>query len=40
MLVPSLLIPAMSLALVGLIQGAGISANFPNDDGEVSGCIT
>ena len=34
MLVPSLLIPAMSLALVGLIQGAGISANFPNDDGR------
>jgi SulP family sulfate permease len=34
MLVPSLLIPAMSLALVGLIQGAGISANFPNDEGR------
>ena len=30
----SLLFPAMSLALVGLIQGAGISANFPNDDGS------
>ena len=33
-LVPSLLLPAMSLALVGLIQGAGISANFPNEDGR------
>ena len=26
--------PAVSLALVGLVQGAGISANFPNDDGS------
>ena len=25
--------PALSLALVGLVQGAGISANFPNEDG-------
>ena len=33
-LVPSLLIPALSLALVGLVQGAGISANFPNRDGS------
>jgi SulP family sulfate permease len=33
-LVPSLLLPAMSLALVGLVQGAGISANFPNEDGS------
>ena len=33
-LVPSLLIPALSLALVGLVQGAGISANFPNQDGS------
>ncbi len=32
-LVPSLLVPAVSLALVGLVQGAGISANFPNEDG-------
>ena len=32
-LIPSLVIPAVSLALVGLIQGAGISANFPNEDG-------
>ncbi len=32
--VPSLLIPALALAFVGLIQGAGISASFPNPDGE------
>jgi sulfate permease, SulP family len=32
-LVPSLLIPALSLAFVGLVQGAAISANFPNPDG-------
>ena len=33
-LVPSLIVPAVSLALVGLVQGAGISANFPNEDGS------
>jgi SulP family sulfate permease len=33
-LVPSLLIPAVSLAFVGLIQGAAISADFPNPDGR------
>jgi len=33
-LVPQLVIPALSLAFVGLVQGAGISANFPNPDGE------
>jgi sulfate permease, SulP family len=32
-LVPSLLIPAASLAFVGLVQGAAISANFPNPEG-------
>ncbi len=32
-LVPALLIPAASLAFVGLVQGASISANFPNPDG-------
>jgi SulP family sulfate permease len=32
-LVPSLLLPALSLTFVGLVQGAGISANFPNPDG-------
>jgi len=33
-LMPSLLIPALSLAFVGLVQGAGISASFPNPDGR------
>jgi SulP family sulfate permease len=33
-LIPSLLVPAAALAFVGLVQGAGISANFPNPDGE------
>ena len=33
-LVPSLLVPAVSLAFVGLVQGAAISANFPNPDGR------
>src|SRR5271165_6010270 len=33
-LVPSLVIPAVSLAFVGLVQGAGISAIFPNPDGR------
>jgi SulP family sulfate permease len=32
-LVPVLIVPALSLAFVGLVQGAGISANFPNPDG-------
>ena len=32
-LVPVLLVPALSLAFIGLVQGAGISANFPNADG-------
>jgi sulfate permease, SulP family len=33
-LVPELLVPALSLTFVGLVQGAGISANFPNPDGR------
>ena len=33
-LVPSLLVPALSLAFVGLIQGAAISSSFPNPDGR------
>ncbi len=33
-LVPALLVPAISLAFVGLVQGAGISANFTNPDGS------
>jgi SulP family sulfate permease len=32
-LIPVLAIPALSLAFIGLVQGAGISANFPNPDG-------
>jgi sulfate permease, SulP family len=33
-LVPSLIVPALSLAFVGLVQGASISANYPNPDGS------
>ncbi len=33
-LIPGLLIPAAALAFVGLVQGAGISANFVNPDGS------
>jgi len=29
-----LILPAVSLAFVGLVQGAGVSAGFPNDDGS------
>ena len=32
--IPSLLVPAASLAFVGLVQGAGVSASFPNREGE------
>jgi SulP family sulfate permease len=32
--VPQLIVPALSLAFVGLVQGAGISANFTNPDGS------
>lgn len=32
--IPDLLLPAASLAFVGLVQGASISANFPNADGR------
>ena len=32
--IPALIIPALSLAFVGLVQGAGVSAGFPNDDGS------
>lgn len=35
-LVPSLLVPALSLTFVGLVQGAGISASFPNPGGRHS----
>ncbi|HYO44380.1 MAG TPA: SulP family inorganic anion transporter [Candidatus Limnocylindrales bacterium] len=33
-LVPALMVPALSLAFVGLVQGASISANYPNPDGN------
>ncbi len=33
-LVPRLVAPALSLALVGLIQGAAITGSFPNPDGR------
>lgn len=33
-LVPALIIPALSLAFVGLVQGAAISAAYPNPDGS------
>lgn len=39
-LIPALLVPALSLAFVGLVQGAGISKSVPNPDGtypDVSG---
>jgi sulfate permease, SulP family len=33
--IPALILPAVSLAFVGLVQGAGVSAGFPNADGSV-----
>ena len=33
-MVPGLLIPAFSLAIIGLVQGAGISKGYPNPDGR------
>ena len=33
-LIPALAIPAVALAFIGLVQGAGISSGFPNPDGE------
>jgi SulP family sulfate permease len=33
-IVPELIVPAVSLAFIGLVQGAGISASFPNPDGH------
>ena len=32
--VPTLIVPAVALAFVGLVQGAGISASFPNPGGS------
>ncbi|MGI9623235.1 MAG: SulP family inorganic anion transporter [Acidimicrobiales bacterium] len=34
--IPAMIVPAMSLAFVGLVQGAGVSAGFPNEDGSPS----
>jgi SulP family sulfate permease len=33
-LIPALIVPAVSLAFVGLVQGAAISASYPNPDGK------
>jgi SulP family sulfate permease len=33
-LVPSLLLPALSIAIIGLVQGAGVSQGTPNPDGR------
>ncbi|MGD9094079.1 MAG: SulP family inorganic anion transporter [Anaerolineales bacterium] len=33
-LIPALIIPAFSLAIVGLVQGAGVSQNYANPDGS------
>jgi len=33
-LIPVLIVPAIALAFVGLVQGAGISGSMPNPDGE------
>lgn len=32
--VPALLIPALALAFVGMVQGAGVAAAFPNAEGD------
>ena len=32
--IPGLIVPALSLAFVGLVQGAGVAAAFPNADGS------
>ncbi len=32
--IPGLLVPGLSLAFIGLVQGAGISTNFPDEDGN------
>jgi len=34
--IPGLLVPAFALAFVGMVQGAGVSAAFPNPDGTPS----
>ncbi len=32
--IPVMIVPAVSLAFVGLVQGAGVSVGFPNEDGS------
>ena len=32
--IPVLILPALSIAIVGLVQGAGISQSYPNPDGK------
>jgi SulP family sulfate permease len=33
-LLPAMLLPAFSIAIIGLIQGAGVSQGYPNPDGK------
>jgi SulP family sulfate permease len=33
-LIPGLILPAVSIGIIGLIQGAGISQSYPNPDGK------
>lgn len=33
-LLPDLILPAIAIALIGLIQGAGVGQSYPNPDGE------
>jgi sulfate permease, SulP family len=35
-LIPKLFIPAISIGIIGLVQGAGVSQTFPNPDGKFS----
>ena len=34
--IPQLLVPAFAIAFVGMVQGAGVAAAFPNPDGSAS----
>jgi SulP family sulfate permease len=33
-LLPDLIVPALSIAVIGLVQGAGVSKAYPNPDGN------
>ena len=35
-LIPSLIVPAIAVGIIGLVQGAGVSQTFPNPDGTFS----